>query len=123
MTTPRLRRRQGHLRRTFSVILDAILLISFCSLLYVLLGDQVRWTTSLFRITMANIGGPLKVLTLTMMMKGVFSLNGGIFAALSRKQLPFIDCMSSAVYRLELVIAQFFTVNKINIACSALTLL
>jgi hypothetical protein len=72
MTAPRLRHRQGHLRRTFSVILDAILLIAFCSLLYVLLGGHVRWTTSLFRITMANIGGPLKVFTLTIMMKRVW---------------------------------------------------
>ena len=123
MTTPRLRRCQGQLRRTFSVILDAILLLSLCCLLYVLLGGHVRWTTSLFRVTMANIGGPLKVFTFTMMMKGVFGLTSGIFAALSRKPRPFIGGISSAVHQGELGIAHFLSVNKINIACSLLTLL
>jgi hypothetical protein len=111
------------LHRILSMILDAIVLVAFCCLLYVLLGGQVHWKTSLFRVSMANVSGPLKVVASAMVIKEVLRLNMGILASLSRKLLPVIGSFFSAFYRREFVIIQWFIINKLNIACSVISLL
>ncbi len=116
-------RRHARLRRALAIILDAMAFVSFCCLLYVLLGGQVRWETSLFRMRLTHVQGPSIVLGSTIIIKRVFALKRGVLAALSRQLLPLVDSLVSAFYRLGLAIIQWLIINSLNIACSVITLL
>jgi lysophospholipase L1-like esterase len=95
-----------------AIVADTALLVAGLFALYTLFGGEVRWKTALFRITLTELDRPLQISLLAILVKVIFGLDRGLFAAVATSRLPVLARAAAFVHAIDRRLGALFRAHR-----------
>jgi hypothetical protein len=108
--------------RWLAIAADVALLLAGLFVLYTLLGGELHWKSSLFRITLTEPNRPVQICLLILLVKAVFGLTEGLFASLARTGPPGVGTLAAGVHALDRRLHAVFVAYRAPLLLSAASL-